>query len=198
MNFAIYIYDDVEVLDFCGPFEVFSTASRLLDNSSNIFLVGGCRSIKTRGGIEVVPRYTLENHPKIDVLIIPGGIHFALMGNQSVLKWIKSIHESTILTASVCTGVFILAQAGIIKNDYVTTHWEDLELLRSQFPLLKVKSGVRFTDQGKILTSAGISAGIDMSLHIVSRLYGLDHAKKTALQLEYSWVPYFYDSVPTE
>ncbi len=119
--------------------------------------------------------------------IVPGGVVAAEMNKKNVLSWISATSERADITASVCTGAFLLAQAGLLDGMEVTTHWEDIEELRLSFPELSVKENTRWVDNGHIITSAGVSAGIDMSLHLVSRLAGKEHAVKTARQMEYDW-----------
>ncbi|MBC8257551.1 MAG: DJ-1/PfpI family protein [SAR324 cluster bacterium] len=190
MNIGIYIYEEAEVLDFSGPFEVFSTATRVSDilNTFTVFLVsetGG--TVTARGGYEVNARYGFSDHPPIDVLIIVGGVHTGEMKNQNVLRWIKEQSLKTQLVASVCTGAFLLAEAGVLSSQNVTTHWEDITDLRESYPELKVIENQRWVDEGSIITSSGISAGIDMSLHLVCKIHGVELAEKTARQMEFEW-----------
>ena len=190
MNIGIYIYDDAEVLDFSGPFEVFTTASRLYKESTafDVYLIGETGDIVTaRAGYKVIPHCGIENHPPLDVLIVVGGVHTQEMTKPNVLRWLRAQAETAKIVASVCTGAFLLAQAGVLENQKVTTHWEDIAGLRIQFPQLHVIEGVRWVDEGDRLTSGGISAGIDMCLHLVGRLHSQKLAEKTALQMEFSW-----------
>ena len=190
MNIGIYIYDEAEVLDFSGPFEVFSTASRISDTADqfNVFLVGETgATIKARGGYEVNPAYGFSDHPSIDVLIVVGGVHAGEMRKPQVLKWIEDASKKAELVASVCTGAFLLAEAGVLSSQKVTTHWEDIPDLRKGYPNLQVLENQRWVDEGDIVTSAGISAGIDMSLHLVSRIRGIELAQKTAKKMEFEW-----------
>jgi transcriptional regulator GlxA family with amidase domain len=191
VNVGIYIYDQAEVLDFSGPFEVFSTASRMCgnDNPFNVFLIGETGDIVTaRAGYRVLPGYGFGNHPPIDVLIIAGGVHTGEMDKPQVIEWIFQQSQNAALVASVCTGAFLLAKANVLKEHRVTTHWEDIADLKSQFPHLTVVENARWVDEGKVITSAGISAGIDMSLHLVSRLRSHDLAEKTAKQMDFLWM----------
>jgi transcriptional regulator GlxA family with amidase domain len=190
MNIGIYIYDDAEVLDFSGPFEVFTTASRVYKESTpfEVYLIGETGDIVTaRAGYKVIPHCGIDNHPPLDVLIVVGGVHTQEMTKPRVLRWMRAQADTAKIVASVCTGAFLLAQAGVLENQRVTTHWEDIADLRKQFPKLKVIEGVRWIDEGDRLTSGGISAGIDMSLHLVSRMHSQILAEKTALQMEFSW-----------
>lgn len=190
MNIAIYIYDYAEVLDFSGPFEVFSTASRICkeENLFNVFLVGETGELVTaRAGYKVIPHYGFHNHPDIDVLIVPGGVHMAEMKKPLVVNWISEQSRKASLTASVCTGAFLLAQAKVTGLKKVTTHWDDIEPLKESFPDLEVFENVRWVDEGDIVTSGGISAGIDMSLHLVGKLHSIELAEKTAHIMEFVW-----------
>jgi transcriptional regulator GlxA family with amidase domain len=194
VNVGIYIFDQVEVLDFAGPFEVFSTTARVkhrrepdAPNAFEVFTVSDVALVHTRANLLVQPHFSLTNHPKIDVLIVPGGVVTAELEKPDVTDWIKDVDSGTQLTASVCTGAFLLAQAGLLDGKRVTTHWEDCDDLERMFPNVRVERGVHWVDEGRIVTSAGISAGIDMSLHLVSRLLGLEIAEATAHQMEYAW-----------
>jgi len=190
MNIGIYIYDEAEVLDFSGPFEVFSTAIRVsgTPNIFSVFLVSETGdTVTARGNYRVEPHYAFSNHPNIDVLIIVGGVHTAELRKNQVLDWIKAQSEKAQLVASVCTGAFLLAEAKVLYNQKVTTHWEDIPDLRKAYPNLEVIENQRWVDEGEIITSGGISAGIDMSLHLVSKTYSQALAEKTAKQMEFDW-----------
>ena len=192
---GIYLFDAVDVLDFAGPFEVFSTAARVHGRreppSPPIFVVAtvgrGFAPVVARGGLRVQPAFNLEDHPPLDVLIIPGGVVDAEMDQPELMAWLIRTAPATSVTASVCTGAFLLAQAGLLHGKQATTHWEDLAELRRLFPEVDVVEGKRWVDLGSIVTSAGISAGIDMSLHLVARLAGAELARKTAHQMQYDW-----------
>jgi len=191
MNVGIYIYDDAEVLDFSGPFEVFSTASRFLPNTNkfNVFLISEKQGkVKARGSYSVNTDYDITNYPSLDVLIISGGVHTEELKKENVVKWISTVSKSTKIVASVCTGAFLLAKAKVITNHNVTTHWEDIEDLRKSYPLLKVHENKRWIDEKNVITSGGISAGIDMSLHLVCKLHSNELAEKTAKQMEFNWM----------
>lgn len=195
MNIGIYIYEDVEVLDFTGPYEVFTTATRVNARQEpgssklfEVFLIAEKEDFVTaRADFKVRPHYTIRNHPEADVLIIPGGVHIHEMDKPQVIAWLAKLAPATLLTASVCTGAFLLAKAGLLEGKSCTTHWEDLPDLRALFPSLDVKEDVPWVDNGHIVTSAGISAGIEMALHLVARLAGKDLALQTARQMQYVW-----------
>lgn len=192
---GLYLFDDVEVLDFAGPYEVFSTASRVqsrLDPQSPMLfevvtIADDKRIVCARGGLKVLPDVEITAHPHLDVLVIPGGIVTAELKRDGIIDWIARTASTTQITASVCTGAFLLGKAGLLKGKPATTHWEDLDDFHSMFPEIDVQAKVRWVDNGPIVTSAGISAGIDMSLHLVSRLESQELAVKTARQMEYDW-----------
>jgi transcriptional regulator GlxA family with amidase domain len=134
----------------------------------------------------VQPHYTIENHPTLDILVIPGGFGTRREArNARLLDWIALQDKTTELTTSVCTGAFLLAARGLLDNLPATTHWGSLERLQASYPSISVRSGIRYVDNGHIITSAGVSAGIDMSLHVVARLLGEATALETAKQMEY-------------
>ncbi|AXY03392.1 DJ-1/PfpI family protein [Vibrio alfacsensis] len=188
MNIGIYIYDQAEVLDFSGPFEVFSTAKRVSQNDWHVFFVSETLNpVTARGDFRVLPHYSIFNHPHIDLLIIVGGVHTEQMHNTRVLNWIQSVEPTAARVASVCTGSFILASAGLLKGLTVTTHWEDIPDLTECFCDLHVVDNERWVTSGKYTTSGGISAGIDMSLFLVSQLHSQNLAERVAHQMEYRW-----------
>lgn len=191
LNIGIYIYPQAEVLDFSGPFEVFSTASRIAGSQQlfRVFLIAQSKHpVSARGGFRVCPQHTIRNHPELDLLIIAGGVHTDEMQKPAVISWIAQQAKTSCLIASVCTGAFLLAKAGVIEQQKVTTHWQDIDDLQQQFAKLQVEKNVRWVEQGDVITSAGISAGIDMSLYLVSKLHNQTLAEKTARQMEYSWL----------
>lgn len=186
----------MEVLDFAGPFEVFSTASRINAHISpasgdlfNVFTIAeDTRPVFARGGLQIVPKYSLYRPPKtINVLIIPGGIVTDELSKAHVVSWIRTASSAAEITASVCTGAFLLAKAGLLESKSATTHREDMEDFQAMFPHIKLMQNTRWVDEGSVVTSAGISAGIDMGLHLTSRLAGPDLAVRTAKQMEFEW-----------
>ncbi len=196
LNIGIYLYNEVEVLDFAGPFEVFSTASRVntrIDPESNklfnVFTVAeNMNPLFARGGLQIVPEYSIFNHPEINLLIIPGGIITDELEKEHVVSWVINSSNNTNITGSVCTGAFLLAKAGLLKSKAATTHWEDIDDLTSMFPDIIIRKNVRWVDEGAVVTAAGISAGIDMSLHLISRVASKDLANLTAKQMEFEWI----------
>ncbi len=190
MNVGIFIYDRAEVLDFSGPYEVFGTASRICTTGDpfNVFTIGETgQVVNARGGYSVNPSFGFHDCPQIDVLIVVGGVHDREMKKANVINWIASTAKKAKLVASVCTGAFLLAEAQVLTNENVTTHWEDISDLRLAYPDLTVWESKRWVDEGNIVTSGGISAGIDMSLYLVSKLHSRELAEKTARQMEFNW-----------
>jgi transcriptional regulator GlxA family with amidase domain len=195
ISVGIYVFDDVEVLDFAGPFEVFSTATRVAARRepgatppfSVTLIADEPRTVRARGGLLVVASASFAHHPPLDVLLVPGGDVSAELARPAVSEWIGRTAREMTLVASVCTGAFLLAQAGLLDGRRATTHWEDLDDFQRQFPGVKVEAGVSWVDAGSLVTSAGISAGLGMSLHLVSRLAGLELAERTARQMDYAW-----------
>jgi transcriptional regulator GlxA family with amidase domain len=187
-NVAILVFDEVEVLDFAGPFEVFAVTDELRDHSVfNVMTVAPLPgTVRARNGLKVVPDYALEACPQPHVLVVPGGFGTrALIRNPVVLEWIHLRARKAELTMSVCTGALVLAKIGMLDGLRVTTHHQVVEELRAMAPKAVVDPGARFHDNGAVLTAAGISAGIDCSLHVVGRLLGGDAAAATAAYMEY-------------
>lgn len=196
MNVGILIYDEVELLDMAGPYEVFTTASRVHGRGQpagtpplfQVFtLARGLAPVHARAGLRLQPDFSLFEHPPLDCAIVPGGVVTQALGQPELSDWIAAQARSARILASVCTGALLLAQAGVLDGLAATTHWEDLAELRALRPGLAVREGVRWVDQGAIVTSAGISAGMDMSLHLVERLQGRELALRTARQMDFDW-----------
>jgi transcriptional regulator GlxA family with amidase domain len=187
---AILIFDDAEVLDFCGPFEVFSVTSELNNGELfNVYTVAGeKRTIRAKNGLKVVPDFGFRGCPAPDILLVPGGSGTrSVMHEERTLSWIKSKAAEVELLLSVCTGSLVLAAAGLLDGLKATTHHEVVPLLRETAPHSEILPDKRFIDNGSVIVSAGISAGIDMSLHVVARLHGQDIAERTARYMEYVW-----------
>lgn len=192
---GIFIYNDAEVLDFSGPFEVFCTAKRLIDNKllpmEVLLIAESTETVVARGSFHVTPHFSIHDHPPLTTLIVAGGLHAEVMHNRKVQGWLQQQSKIVENCASVCTGAFLLAAAGIVDKHTVTTHWEDLQDLQQQYPQLQVLEGKRWveaqTDRPRIVTSGGISAGIDMSLYLLSLIADSALAIKTATQMEFDW-----------
>lgn len=189
-NVAIFIFDNVEVLDFAGPFEVFSVTSELNQYEPfDVYTVAEKPGpITTVNGLSVNPRYCFADCPPPDIVIVPGGIGTrAEANNARVIEWVKGVFGRAELLLSVCSGARILAKSGLLDGLEATTHHEVIENLRKLAPRAIVRENVRFVDNGKVMTSAGISAGIDLSFYVVRKLLGEEAATKTGRYMEYDW-----------
>ncbi|MEL7036164.1 MAG: DJ-1/PfpI family protein [Cyanobacteria bacterium J06592_8] len=189
---AILLFNEVEVLDFAGPFEVFSiTSASDQEKPFQVYTVAETKdAIRARNGLSVNPEYTLTDSPSPDIVIIPGGFGSReAMKRSPILDWVKSCSEQAEFVVSVCTGSLILAKAGLLEGLSATTHHLAFDLLREIAPNTTVIENQRFVDQGKILTSGGISAGIDLSLYVVAKILGQEIAIKTTEYMEYNWTP---------
>jgi transcriptional regulator GlxA family with amidase domain len=191
---GILIFDDVEVLDFAGPFEVFSRTrtvpgadSRRSDDSApfDTFTVARSQTITAIGGLKVIPHYLWADAPPIDILVIPGGFGTrALLDDDSTLAWIRQSAAGAEHVTSVCTGALLLARLGLLRGRRATTHWAALDLLASLDSTIQVDRDARVVSD-RVVTSAGVSAGIDMAFSVVEKLCGREVADETAHYIEY-------------
>ncbi len=198
-NVGILIFDGVELLDFAGPFEVFSR-TRLVagldsrrDEASapfEVFTVAARRApVTCTGGLVVEPRYAFEDVPRLDLLVVPGGLGTrALLHDTVTLDFIRRTAQSARRLASVCSGALLLAQAGLLEGRRATTHWGALELLESLGRGVRVERDKRVVDDG-VLTSAGVAAGLDLAFYVVETLHGREVADETARYVEYRRAP---------
>jgi transcriptional regulator GlxA family with amidase domain len=189
---AILIFDDVELLDFAGPFEVFSSVRNLTgehERLMDVFAVAeSLTPVRCRNGLVVQPERSIDECPPVDVLVIPGGAGVRpALERSNLVEWVRTRAQEVELTVSVCTGSFLLAQAGLLSGRPATTHWERINEMRERFPDVEIVEDERWVDTGEIITAAGVSAGIDVALHVVRRLYGADVARATALGIEYDY-----------
>ncbi|ADH07371.1 DJ-1/PfpI family protein [Bacillus cereus] len=185
---GIFLFNEVEVLDFAGPFEVFSVTEVNEEKPFTVYTVSeNGETITARNGLKVQPDYSIENLPPVDILIIPGGLGAREyeIKNEIVIKWIRQQMKEVKLMTSVCTGALLLAKAGLLEGLKATTHWASIEKFKNEFQNVEVIENVKFVDEGHIITSAGISAGINMAFHIVKNLLGVHVAEDTAKRMEY-------------
>jgi transcriptional regulator GlxA family with amidase domain len=200
LRVLIFMFDEMELLDFAGPFEVFTTAVRVAAKLRRQASLPPCTApwtvetasaqgqpVRARAGLVLQAQHALEDAPAADVLLIPGGVVDGVLADAQQMAQLRAQAERAALVASVCTGAFILADAGLLHAAPCTTHWEDVEDLRQRHPHLQLQPQARWVDNGRIVTSAGISAGMDMSLHLVERLAGRELALATARQMDYAW-----------
>lgn len=187
---GIFLFDEVEVLDFCGPFEVFGVAgSRRVPRVFDVVTIAQAAGpINARNGLVVQPHFSFADAPHLDILLVPGGQGSRReLHNSETLAWVTRAAKNAELVLSVCTGALILAKAGLLDGLEATTHHASLDLLGELAPRTKVRRDRRFVDNGKVITSAGIAAGIDMSLYVVERLVDAELARATARQMEYPY-----------
>ncbi|MBC9785071.1 DJ-1/PfpI family protein [Heliobacterium chlorum] len=187
---GIFLFDEVEVLDFAGPFEVFSLTT-VPNTDIRPFKVETVSEkgmiISARNGLKVQPDYNFQNAPKFDILIVPGGYgaEETELHNPNVITWLRKQKERVELICSVCTGAFLLAKAGILDGKKATTHWMDMSRFEAEFPNVSVTRDVKYVDEGSVITSGGISAGINMSFYVVQKLLGHETAQATARRMEF-------------
>jgi transcriptional regulator GlxA family with amidase domain len=195
INAGIFIFDGVEVLDFAGPFEVFSrtrlrpgTESRRSEDSApfEVFTIAATREpVRATGGLRVVPHHDFASAPRVDLLVIPGGFGTRpLLEDKTTLDWIRRTAASARTVTSVCTGSLLLARAGLLAGRRATTHWGALDLLAGIDPTVTVDREARVVTDG-IVSSAGVAAGIDMAFAVVEQICGRAVADETAHYIEY-------------
>ena len=190
-NVAIFIYEGVEILDFGGPAEVFASTSIKKEDGKwhsvfNVYTVALTNDqITSQGFIKVTPNYSIGEAPDPDIIILPGGSTGNSRKSPEVINWIKDNAKQNDVMLSVCTGAFLLGDAGLLKGKKATTWYGALDRFKSLYPETDVLKNVRFVDNGNIITTAGVSAGIDGSLHLVKKLFGVHVAKETAQYMEY-------------
>jgi len=193
ISVGIFIFNDVDVLDFTGPFEVFFI-TRKQEGGEKQYLYSVCLigltdgTITTRGGMEVRPHFSINSHPQLDRLIIPGGYGTrTLMHDESLINWLGSFNPRSTRLASVCTGSLLLASAGHLDGKSATTHWTVLDMMEETFPKVKVDRNRHVIIDEEVFTSAGISAGIDLALQMVRLDFGDLQANWTARHMEYAF-----------
>lgn len=192
---GILIYEEVEVLDFCGPFEVFSVArlheEKRRDEPSPflpLLIAEDLQPVVATGGMRVLPHHSLADCPQLDVLVVPGGWGYRHhMQNATLQEWMRDRAAKAEVVAAVCTGAMLLSSAGLLDGSRATTHWRFLDSMRDSFPAVSVVYDKHFVRDGRIFTSAGISAGIDLSLKLVEHYYGDTIARATARHMEYPY-----------
>lgn len=191
-NLAIFIFNGVQIIDYTGPFEVFGEAwdSQTMQHLFNVYTVAEkADPITTNMGMTVVPKYTFDNAPKPDVVVLPGGGVRDSMNNPKVIKWIQERANEAEYVMSVCNGAFFLGKAGLLDGKTATTFYGLIDELKELAPKARVVTDQRFADNGKIITTAGLSSGIDGALHVIEKIAGRGKAQEVALNMEYNWQP---------
>lgn len=185
---AILVYPGVELLDFAGPGEVFSAAHGEHGRAFQVVTVAESKEpLVSQGFVRITPQHDFDDCPRPDIIVLPGGN--APTGRPAVIDWVRRVAPQTEITLSVCNGALLLATAGLLDGLSATTHHGSLDLLMLSCPKTKIEPTRRFVDNGRIVTSAGVSAGIDAALHVVTRLHGEAAARSAAFYMEYDWDP---------
>ncbi len=192
---GILIFPDVEVLDFCGPYEVFSVArlneERRREEPSPFevrLIAESAGSVKASGGLRIIPDCTVAACPPLDILVVPGGWGTRReINNPPLIDWIAERGRQVETLTSVCTGAMLLGRAGLLDGRCATTHWRSLAWMRESFPTVRVEEKLHVVEDGHVITSARISAGIDMALRVVARYHGEAVAQATARHMEYAY-----------
>jgi transcriptional regulator GlxA family with amidase domain len=188
---GVFVFEGAEELDFVGPWEVLASWAKTYPDEAEVFLVGlGAEPVTCTKGMRVIPEHTVDNAPPMDVLIYPGGEgNRAHIGNESIRTWLRKLSSSGALMTSVCTGALVLADAGLLDGKPATTHWAFIDTLRGLGQDIEVRPDDRFVDAVEVVTAAGVSAGIDMALHLVSRLASAERARDIRRYIQYDPAP---------
>jgi|SRR5919108_1114602 transcriptional regulator GlxA family with amidase domain len=200
MRVGLLVFEGVDLLDAGGPYEVFLTASRLVARDGDpvpfevVTISRTGAPVTAYGGLGLVPQASVESCGPLDVVVVPGTVDVdAATGDASLVEAVRRLAATSELTASVCTGAFLLASADLVGDRPWTTHWEDIDALAARVGGgdggVRGVRGVRWVDAGDVVTAAGLSSGIAMALHLVDRLAGRDLAERTARQIDYPWRP---------
>lgn len=186
---GILVYEKVEILDFCGPFEVFNGARHFAKDLETIEVVTVAPTKKTLNaqGLLIIPDYSLNDCPPLNILLIPGGDGVTIAGNKELVEWIKNIEPDLTHLLTVCTGSLLLAKNNFLYNKRATSHHSAISKLKEYAPEAIIDVTKRYIDNGKIVTAAGISAGIDMCLYMCKKLWGENIAVDIANYMEYNW-----------
>lgn len=192
-SIAIVVFPDAEELDFVGPWEVFGMLSRMQPERCNVFSVsehGG--EVRCAKGLRVVTDYAFDAAPAAEIVVLPGGMGTrAEVDNPAMIAYVQRVAETAEVMTSVCTGAFLLERAGLLQGRRATTHWASMDRLRALGTVEVVEA--RWVDEGAIITASGVSAGIDMALHLVGRLWGAETARAVQKGMEYFPAPPYAD-----
>jgi transcriptional regulator GlxA family with amidase domain len=191
-HIGILLFDGVEELDAVGPWEVLSWWTRTSpDDGYDVFLMAdSLEPVNCAKGMRILPVVSVDAAPPLEVLIYPGGRGTrGHLLEERRLEWVRTQRETVPLMTSVCTGSLVYAAAGILRDRPATTHWSALDRLRELDPSIEVRPNDRFVDDGEVITAAGVSAGIDMALHLVARLAGVERAREVRRGIQYNPEP---------
>ncbi len=196
-TYGLLIFDDAEELDFAGPWEVFTTSSMLRDHADTVVLVGeSLEPVRCAKGMRILPDHTLDSHPALDVLLVPGGRGTRReVANAAVIDWIRATSAAATWTTSVCTGVLLLHEAGPARGRRVATHFAFEDTLAERGDVTVVRDA-RYVVDDHLVTSQGVSAGIDMALWLVGRLHGREHSRAVRRYIQYEPAPPYLADEP--
>jgi transcriptional regulator GlxA family with amidase domain len=197
-SYGLLIFDGAEELDFVGPWEVFSVSSQLRDHADTVHLIAqGADPVKCGNGMRVLPDHTLDDHPQLDVLLVPGGQGTRReVKNPVIIDWIRKTAADATWVTSVCTGALLLHEAGPARGHRAATHYAYEDTLHARGEITVVRDA-RYVVDGNLVTSQGVSAGIDMALWLIGQLHGRDHARTVRRHIQYEPAPpYLADEPP--
>ncbi|HKR06259.1 MAG TPA: DJ-1/PfpI family protein [Bacteroidia bacterium] len=198
-NVAILLYDGVELLDFAGPGEVFQQAEFNGTNAFHVYTVAADKKeIISQSFLKVTAEYLIDDCPLPDILVIPGGNSISQVNNEKLITWINNVNQKAEYVLSVCNGVRLLAKTGALAGKMATSHFLAIDNLAREFPDVKMVKGKRFVDNGRIITTEGVSAGIDGSLYLLSKIFNREAADNLARQIMYNWKPETLDVIIQE
>ena len=190
-HIAVFVFEGAEELDFVGPWEVLTVWAQSFDDDVEVFTISQtAEAVTCAKGLRVIPDHTFDTAPEFDVLVYPGGEgNRAHIGNEQIRTWLRKNADRGALMTSVCTGSLVYADAGLLEGKPATTHWMWTEMLGSLGKNVEVRADDRFVDAGSVITAAGVSAGIDMALHLVARLASIDRAREVKKYIQYDPAP---------
>ncbi len=187
---GIVLFQDAEELDWAGPYEVFGMATKTVENARVVTIAESLEAVTGFNGLRVLPDCDFKSAPELDVVLVPGGQGTRKeVDNPVMMDWLAKVAPRCQWVTSVCTGALLLHGAGLTDDKRVTTHWAFIDQLRERAPKTTVLEGVRYVRDGNLVTAAGVSAGIDMSLWLVGQIWGVDHARGTQRFMEYDPAP---------
>lgn len=195
-NVAILLYDGVELLDFAGPGEVFQQTEFNGNKAFNVYTVGvNTKEIISQDFLKITTQYIIDDCPLPEILVIPGGNSISQVNNENLISWIARVNQKAEYTLSVCNGVRLLAKTGAMDGMMATSHFRAIDNLTKEFPKVKMVRGKRFVDNGRIITTEGVSAGIDGSLYLLAKIFNKETANAVAKQIMYDWKPETLDVI---
>jgi transcriptional regulator GlxA family with amidase domain len=197
-TYGLLIFDGAEELDFTGPWEVFTSSSAMRDRADTVILLAERAGVvRCANGLRVLPDHTLDDHPPLDVLLVPGGEGARRqVANAALTDWIRKTSAAAAWTTSVCTGVLLLHEAGPARGRRVATHYAFEDTLQASGDVVVVRDA-RYVVDGNLVTSQGVSAGIDMALWLIGRLHGREHARQVRRYIQYEPAPPYLADEPT-